>query len=642
MSMGVGKKGRNQSSGNKETANRSRPIAYAGINQTVAEGSRVHLHGHAGPTDRNHNSFSYHWTQKINDTRNNGSQSYLKVNLENENIPNPSFIAPYLKGNKDLTATLIFELVIKDNNTGIASEPAIVDVKVKMVHRALVFQGGGSLGAYEAGVFKALCEKLSNIDEQKGRRKDRPLFDVVAGASIGAVNAAVIVGHILKCKRENQNKLTEPEIWKESVKQLDRFWDDLSISTYWLDDPIVRDGWDKMHQMSKDWIEFNKSLYAKNKFLSNLRDAYPWPFYFFWPDKYSPMALGEAARRYFSWLFFLQNGAQGVLSPNFMQPDTKFLNWTTPFWRFDNSPLVQTMKKVWDYDRLSIKTSFEQGEPRLLLVSVDVLDCTTAATHDSYTCKTEYGDGKTKHTIEYNDGIKIDHVLTSMSPHLRYKYPELRVITTTKNSGLDKQNLETQEEMDRPFWDGAYLSNTPLREVLQAHRDYWYSDNILGKSKEEMKDSVPDLEVFIVNLYPSVENEVPVDADSIQDRELEIRFHDRTDYDVKVAKMTTDYLELAHKLIRLAKNKGASQQEIDEILDIREAKSKTRTGEQRNYHDLLDGRFKLFNTVYIDRTDDSNNIFGKAAEFSSKTIQELKAKGYNDVLREENLVQLSR
>lgn len=642
--MGVGKEGKKQMSENKENANKSKPIAHAGISQTAAEGSKIHLHGHAGQTEGDLNNFSYRWQQKLIDIANNGTQSYLKVHLENENTPNPSFIAPYLKGNKDLTATLSFELVIKDNKTGIASDPANVDVKVKMVHRALIFQGGGSLGAYEAGVFKALCEKLSDIDELKSRRKDRPLFDIVAGASIGAANAAVIVGHILKCKRDNQNtdnKLTEPEIWKESVKQLDRFWDDLSISTYWLDDPVVREGWDKMHQMSKDWIEFNKSLFAQNKFLSNLRDAYPWPFYFFWPDKYSPIAVGEAARRYYSWLFFLHNGAKGVLSPNFMQPDTKFFNLSMPFWRFDNSPLVLTMKNFWDYDGLSIKTSFEQGEPRLLLVSVDVLDCTTAATFDSYTCKTEYGDGKIKHTIEYEDGIKIDHVLTSMSPHLRYKYPELRVITTT-NSGKHGQNVDKQEETDRPFWDGAYLSNTPLREVLQAHRDYWYSDNILGKSKEEMKDLVADLEVFIVNLYPSIENEVPADADSIQDRELEIRFHDRTEYDVKVANMTTDYLELAHKLIRLAKHKGASQQEIDEILGVRETKSKSRKGEQRNYHDLLDGRFKLVNTIYIDRTDDSNNIFGKAAEFSSKTIQELKVNGYNDVLMEENLVQLSR
>ena len=50
--------------------------------------------------------------------------------------------------------------------------------------RALVFQGGGSLGAYEAGVFRALYEKMTE--------KDKPLFDIVAGTSIGAINAAYV------------------------------------------------------------------------------------------------------------------------------------------------------------------------------------------------------------------------------------------------------------------------------------------------------------------------------------------------------------------------------------------------------------------------------------------------------------------
>ena len=76
--------------------------------------------------------------------------------------------------------------------------------------------------------------------------------------------------------------------------------------------------------------------------------------------------------------------------------------------------------------------------------------------------------------------------------------------------------------IDRYFWDGAYLSNTPLRELIQAHRDYWYEEG-----KEEKKH-VPHLEVYIVNLYPVVEkeNELPSDANTIQDREVDIRFHD--------------------------------------------------------------------------------------------------------------------
>ena len=45
----------------------------------------------------------------------------------------------------------------------------------------LVMQGGGSLGAYECGVFKTLA-------------KHGIKFDIVAGTSIGAVNAGIIAG----------------------------------------------------------------------------------------------------------------------------------------------------------------------------------------------------------------------------------------------------------------------------------------------------------------------------------------------------------------------------------------------------------------------------------------------------------------
>ena len=56
--------------------------------------------------------------------------------------------------------------------------------------RALVFQGGGSLGAYEAGVYKATYELLSERDVKLGR-EGKPLFHIVPGTSIGAMNAAV-------------------------------------------------------------------------------------------------------------------------------------------------------------------------------------------------------------------------------------------------------------------------------------------------------------------------------------------------------------------------------------------------------------------------------------------------------------------
>ena len=61
-------------------------------------------------------------------------------------------------------------------------------------HRALVFQGGGALGAYEAGVYKALCE----IRRQDASNDKRPLFDIVARTSAGAINATLIVNHVLQ------------------------------------------------------------------------------------------------------------------------------------------------------------------------------------------------------------------------------------------------------------------------------------------------------------------------------------------------------------------------------------------------------------------------------------------------------------
>ena len=64
---------------------------------------------------------------------------------------------------------------------------------------ALLLQGGGALGAYQAGVYEALTE--ANLDP-----------DWVAGISIGAVNAALIAGNV-------------PE---KRVEKLREFWEAVS------------------------------------------------------------------------------------------------------------------------------------------------------------------------------------------------------------------------------------------------------------------------------------------------------------------------------------------------------------------------------------------------------------------------------
>ena len=62
------------------------------------------------------------------------------------------------------------------------------------------------------------------------------------------------------------------------------------------------------------------------------------------------------------------------------------------------------------------------------------------------------------------------------------------------------------------FWDGGVLSNTPLRELIQSHQDYWkFVENVTDSD-----ESIPDLEVYIVNVWPSLDDyPVPLDLEGI-------------------------------------------------------------------------------------------------------------------------------
>ena len=122
----------------------------------------------------------------------------------------------------------------------ISISPDVVSIESKKVrpHRALVLQGGGALGAYEAGVFKALAEKLAREDEENGE-KGRPLFDIVAGSSIGAVNAAILVSYVV------QNKT-----WDGSDRTIYQFWDDLSDPIWWIPK------WLKDNPLFGEWGKF--------------------------------------------------------------------------------------------------------------------------------------------------------------------------------------------------------------------------------------------------------------------------------------------------------------------------------------------------------------------------------------------------
>jgi predicted acylesterase/phospholipase RssA len=69
------------------------------------------------------------------------------------------------------------------------------------INRALIFQGGGSLGAYEAGAYKAINEDLSAYFRTQGRRNE-PIFHIVSGTSIGAINICNVSLNKLPAKLE--------------------------------------------------------------------------------------------------------------------------------------------------------------------------------------------------------------------------------------------------------------------------------------------------------------------------------------------------------------------------------------------------------------------------------------------------------
>jgi len=103
-------------------------------------------------------------------------------------------------------------------------------------HRALVLQGGGALGAYEAGTYQQIYRKLIREEETDGR-----LFDIIAGTSIGAINSSVLVGHYMKNNHS----------WRGSAEKLLEFWEGLMCPTIadglFEKNSFFRTSWDYIH-----------------------------------------------------------------------------------------------------------------------------------------------------------------------------------------------------------------------------------------------------------------------------------------------------------------------------------------------------------------------------------------------------------
>ena len=191
----------------------------------------------------------------------------------------------------------------------------------KDTENVLILQGGGSLGAFACGVFKAFARK--NVK-----------FDIIAGTSIGGINGAIAAG----------SRNDTPE------KDLEDFWLDLAQSSY----NIVPD----IFTLDFDYQKYQTKL--KRSPAASINAAF-----FGVPNFFIP--------RWFNFNIANPNLSQ---LKEYVQPPWK---WT---YIYDNSSLRSTIEKYIDFKKLSPKVYLNDSNTnnsnnnistRLIITAVDVL-----------------------------------------------------------------------------------------------------------------------------------------------------------------------------------------------------------------------------------------------------------------------------
>ena len=195
----------------------------------------------------------------------------------------------------------------------------------RKTENVLVLQGGGSLGAFACGVFKALVKENIRID-------------IAAGTSIGAVNAAIIVG----------SKSDHPE------KDLEDFWIEIAESSPMIIPDTFMFEYDTSARI---YVTKKMSFASANAAIFGVPKMFV-PRWNWWNWDKSMLSKGEAE----------QGEIQQQQPQYFFDPRS----WT---YLYDHSQLAKTLDKYIDYKKLNLAATKEESPEvrRLIITAVDVM-----------------------------------------------------------------------------------------------------------------------------------------------------------------------------------------------------------------------------------------------------------------------------
>jgi NTE family protein len=196
----------------------------------------------------------------------------------------------------------------------------------EVIENVLILQGGGSLGAFGCGVFKALCQKGIKLD-------------IVAGTSIGGVNAAIIAGsknvkHPEQLLEEFWLELAENFVDLDSFTPFSPYLEQLAANSRYFSSSISQ----QSNNESERTIEEYRNKTIKS-FFSSAMFGNDKMFKARWRPEYA------------------------FTDPEYFQP----AKWT---YLYDLFPLTRTLERYIDYDKLK-----PDGNPnsRLIMTAVNVL-----------------------------------------------------------------------------------------------------------------------------------------------------------------------------------------------------------------------------------------------------------------------------